>query len=159
MSPKVIHIPLSGGDRKHQAKQIRRAHGLYEHHAREAAAAREEAAAKLRIAHHHECMAWNALMFAGGPAQPSPTLRAAIDAGFWRLQVQCRHCHRDRYVDLRQVKRPPHTPVHVLEASLFCEPCSAGQRWRRRAHLIGLVRDSPDEPSPPRASRRGPEPA
>jgi hypothetical protein len=30
MSPRIIHIPLSGGDRKAQAKDIRYAHGIYE---------------------------------------------------------------------------------------------------------------------------------
>ena len=29
MSPRIIHIPLSGGDRKAQAKGIRYAHGLH----------------------------------------------------------------------------------------------------------------------------------
>jgi hypothetical protein len=29
MSPRIIHIPLSGGDRKAQAKGIRQAHGLH----------------------------------------------------------------------------------------------------------------------------------
>ena len=28
MSPRIIHIPLSGGDRKAQAKGIRYAHGI-----------------------------------------------------------------------------------------------------------------------------------
>jgi hypothetical protein len=32
MSPRIIHIPLSGGDRKAQAKGIRHAHGLSEHY-------------------------------------------------------------------------------------------------------------------------------
>ena len=29
-SPRIIHIPLSGGDRKAQAKGIRNAHGLHD---------------------------------------------------------------------------------------------------------------------------------
>jgi hypothetical protein len=29
MSPRIIHIPLSGGDRKAQAKGIRYAHGIH----------------------------------------------------------------------------------------------------------------------------------
>jgi hypothetical protein len=29
MSPRIIHIPLSGGDRMAQAKGIRHAHGLH----------------------------------------------------------------------------------------------------------------------------------
>jgi hypothetical protein len=30
VSPRIIHIPLSGGDRKAQAKGIRYAHGIHE---------------------------------------------------------------------------------------------------------------------------------
>ena len=35
MSPRIIHIPLSGGDRKAQTKGIRYAHGLHESYFKE----------------------------------------------------------------------------------------------------------------------------
>jgi hypothetical protein len=35
MSPRIIHIPLSGGDRKAQAKGIRQAHGIHASHYRQ----------------------------------------------------------------------------------------------------------------------------
>ncbi|MGY4601255.1 hypothetical protein ACVWXL_009001 [Bradyrhizobium sp. GM22.5] len=41
--PRVIQMPLSGGDRKAQAKELRRARGLYDEHMRQAAVVRAEA--------------------------------------------------------------------------------------------------------------------
>src|SRR5258707_12321814 len=72
MSPRIIHIPLSGGDRKAQAKGIRYAHGLHNSQYRESVLIRSAAEAKIREADRLECEAWNAIMWAGGPAVPSP---------------------------------------------------------------------------------------
>jgi hypothetical protein len=72
MSPRIIHIPLSGGDRKAQAKGIRYAHGLHESYFKESTLIRSAAEAKIREADRLECEAWNAIMWAGGPAMPSP---------------------------------------------------------------------------------------
>ena len=72
MSPRIIHIPLSGGDRKAQAKGIRYAHGLHESQYRESVLIRSAAEAKIREADRLECEAWNAIMWAGGPSMPSP---------------------------------------------------------------------------------------
>jgi hypothetical protein len=71
-SPRIIHIPLSGGDRKTQAKGIRYAHGIHANHYRQSVLIRSAAEAKLREADRLECEAWNAIMWAGGPAMPSP---------------------------------------------------------------------------------------
>jgi hypothetical protein len=68
MSPRIIHIPLSGGDRKAQAKGIRYAHGIHESAYRESVLIRGAAEAKIREADRLECEAWNAIMWAGGPA-------------------------------------------------------------------------------------------
>ena len=155
MSPRIVHIPLSGGDRKAQAKEIRRAHGLHTEFSRQAAIARGEAAAKLREAHRLECLAWNAIMFCGGPAQPSPTLRVALNAGFDHLEVCCNKCGRTERLDLKLISRPGRTPIHVLEASLFCQQCSSARKWgRQRAHIIGLVNCEPSGPEAPRAVAR-----
>jgi hypothetical protein len=43
MSPRIIHIPLSGGDRKAQAKGIRHAHGIHESAYRESVLIRSAA--------------------------------------------------------------------------------------------------------------------
>jgi hypothetical protein len=46
MSPRIIHIPLSGGNHKAQAKGIRHAHGIHESHYRELVLIRSAAEAK-----------------------------------------------------------------------------------------------------------------
>jgi hypothetical protein len=55
MSPRIIHIPLSGGDRKAQAKGIRYAHGIHESYFRESVLIRSAAEAKIREADRLEC--------------------------------------------------------------------------------------------------------
>ena len=70
MSPRIIHIPLSGGDRKAQAKGIRYAHGIHNSYFKESVLIRSAAEAKIREADRLECEAWNAIMWAGGPAMP-----------------------------------------------------------------------------------------
>jgi hypothetical protein len=72
MSPRIIQIPLSGGDRKAQAKGIRQAHGLIESCFEQSQQIRGPAELKIRKADRLECEAWNAVMWAGGPARPAP---------------------------------------------------------------------------------------
>ena len=48
MSPRIIHIPLSGGDRKAQAKGIRYAHGIHNSYFKESILIRSAAEAKIR---------------------------------------------------------------------------------------------------------------
>jgi hypothetical protein len=67
MSPRIIHIPLSGGDRKAQAKGIRHAHGIHESYFKESVLIRSAAEAKIREADRLECEAWNAIMWARRP--------------------------------------------------------------------------------------------
>jgi uncharacterized protein involved in copper resistance len=74
VSPRVIHIPLSGGDRKAQAKGLRHAHGLHASYFQESVLIRSAAEAKIREADRLECKAWNAIMWTGG----------ACDALAWR---------------------------------------------------------------------------
>jgi hypothetical protein len=71
VSPRIIHIPLSGGDRKAQAKGIRHAHGLNASHFQESVLIRGAAEAKIREVGRLECEAWNAITRAGGSAIPS----------------------------------------------------------------------------------------
>jgi len=49
MSPRVIHIPLSGRDRKHYARGLRRAEDAYARLTREAEAGHEAADRALQI--------------------------------------------------------------------------------------------------------------
>jgi hypothetical protein len=140
--PALIHIPLSGGDRKAQAKGIRYAHGIHASHYRESVLIRSAAEAKIREADRLECEAWNAIMWAGGPAMPSPgdpqaepTIAKAINAGFDLLEAKCNRCDRVSLVPLRALRHPPETPVWKLEAALHCEPCSEGPLQPARSEL------------------------
>ena len=74
-----------------------------------------------------------------GPAQPSPTLGDALNAGFGYLEVRCLGCDTHQTVDLTIVRRPKATPVHDLERYLRCKDCSRlSGRPFKRSHLVAL---------------------
>jgi hypothetical protein len=52
-----------------------------------------------------------------GPAQPSPTLGDALNAGYGYLEVRCLRCDTNQTVALDIVRRPKCTPVHELDVS------------------------------------------
>jgi hypothetical protein len=90
-----------------------------------------------------ECEAWNAIMWAGGPARPAPgdaraepTIGKAINGGYDLLEAKCNKCDRVSLVPLRALRQPKETPIWKLEAALYCEPCSEGRHYsrRQRAH-------------------------
>lgn len=144
---RIIHIPLSGGDREAQAKGVRQAHGLHASYFRESVLIRSAAEAKIREADRLECEAC-AIMWAGGPAMPSPgdpqaepTIGNAVNGGYDLLEAHCNHCGRVSLVSLRALQHPMDTPVWELEAALYCEPCSEGRPYtrRQRAHTLGLT--------------------
>ena len=70
-----------------------------------------------------------------GPAQPSPTLGDAINAGFGYLEVKCLGCNTHQTVALDIVRRPKATPVHELERYMRCRQCS---EVYKRSHLVAL---------------------
>src|SRR5258705_3728249 len=157
MSPRIIHIPLSGGDRKAQAKGIRYAHGIHNSYFKEFVLIRSAAEAKIREADRLECEAWNAIMWAGGPAMPSPgepqaepTIAKAINGGYDFLEAKCNRYDRVLFVALRALKHPPHKPVLKLEAALYCQP-NQGRHYspRQTARTFGLTYVRPD----PKATR------
>jgi hypothetical protein len=162
VSPRIIQIPLSGGDRKAQAKGIRQAHGLHASYYAQSVLIRSAAEEKLREADRLECDAWNAIMWAGGPAMPSPgepqanpTIGKALNAGYDLLQAKCNRCRRISLVPLRGLKRAPSTPIWKLEPALYCEPCSdkrVGGR-RQRAHILQLTFARPDGDTTEQAQR------
>jgi hypothetical protein len=117
---------------------------------RQAALVRAEARAKDRQADQLECNAWNAIMFCGGPAQPSPSIATALNAGYDQLEVRCNRCGRLSRADLRKVRRAGETPLHQLESALFCKDCSQSKKWKQRAHIVGLASDTPPDAEPPR---------
>ena len=75
----------------------------------------------------------------GGPAQPSPTLGDAINAGFGYLEVRCLGCNTHQTVALDIVRRPKTTPVYELERYMRCKDCSDVRRYPyKRSHLVAL---------------------
>src|SRR5712671_857130 len=71
------------------------------------------------------CEAWNKRMLAfRGPAQPSPTLGEALNAGFLYLEVKCLGCDTHQTVALDVVRRRKSTPIHELERYMRCKDCS-----------------------------------
>src|ERR1700749_3491391 len=87
------------------------------------------------------CKAWNQRMLGyQGPAQPSPTLGDALNAGLGYLEVRCLGCDTHQTVDLTIVRRPKATtPIHELERYLRCRDCSRlSGRPFKRSHLVAL---------------------
>ena len=83
------------------------------HSAERAAEARKEAD---RLA----CVAWNQRMLGyKGPAQPSPALGDALNAGYRYLEVRCLGCDTHQTVALDIVRRTKTTPVHELEREIY----------------------------------------
>lgn len=153
MTPRQIFTPLSGSGRSAQAKGVREAQGLAAEFSRQAASLRQEIETKLRKARALECEAWSARMWSGGPAQPSPTLGDALDAGFVMLQIQCGSCHRRSSADLRKVRRRTTVELWTIENSLFCRQCGETRGYRPRAHIVGLGPE--DDGSQPNKAQQG----
>ena len=56
-----------------------------------------------------------------GPAQPSPLLGDALNAGYGYLEVRCLGCDTHQTVALALVRRPKTTPIHELERYMRCK--------------------------------------
>jgi hypothetical protein len=68
-----------------------------------------------------------------GPAQPSPTLGDALNAGYLYLEVRCLGCDTHQPVALDVVRRLKTTPIHelgwrrnLLSLSAALQPMVAG---------------------------------
>jgi len=74
-----------------------------------------------------------------GPAQPSPTLGDALNAGYGYLEVRCLGCDTHQTVALDIVRRAKSTPIHELERYMRCKGCSelTGRPFKR-SHLVAL---------------------
>ena len=59
-----------------------------------------------------------------GPAQPSPALGDALNAGYHYLEVRCLGCNTHQTVPLNIVRRPKATPIHEPERYMRCKDCS-----------------------------------
>ncbi|MCS3927950.1 hypothetical protein M2175_002981 [Bradyrhizobium elkanii] len=99
------------------------------------------AAAEARIqADRLAVEAWNKRRLAlQGPAQPSPTLGDALNAGYGYLEVRCLSCDTNQTVALDIVRRPKATPIHELERYMRCNDCSQVRGYPyKRSHLVAL---------------------
>jgi hypothetical protein len=93
-----------------------------------------------------------------GEPQAEPTI-----GGDDLLEAKCNRCDRGSPVPLRYLEHPPETPPWKLEAALYCEPCSEGRHYSRRAraHIRRLTyaRPDPEQPRMPgRKTGRNPRP-
>jgi hypothetical protein len=97
------------------------------------------------------CVAWNNRMLGyKGPAQPSPTLGDALNAGYCYLEVRCLGCDTHQTVALNIVRRPKTTPIHELERYMRCKNCSELQgRPYKRSHLVALRPNKISASDPP----------
>src|SRR5581483_12426825 len=74
-----------------------------------------------------------------GPAQPSPTLGAALNAGYGYLEVRCLGCDTNQAIALDVIRRPKTTPIHELERYMRCKDCSQVRGYPyKRSHLVAL---------------------
>jgi hypothetical protein len=103
-------------------------------------AAAERAAEARKEADRLACQAWTKRMLGfQGPAQPSPALGDAINAGYRYLEVKCLGCNTHQTVALDVVRRPKTTPVHELERYMRCKDCSQVRGYAyKRSHLVAL---------------------
>ena len=95
--------------------------------------------------------AWNKRMLGfRGPAQPSPTLGDALNAGFPYLEVRCLGCDTHQTVALDVIRRPKTTPIHELERYMRCKDCSQMRGYAyKRSHLVALRQGKISAGDPP----------
>ena len=120
MSPRIIHLPLSGRDRRHYVRELRAAEQAH----CDLPARVEEA---YRAAHALACEEWSVRQFIGGPAEPSPRIADAIAGGCELLEVRCRRCSHESLIDLTEVVWPREKPVHTLAKVLRCQARTGGK--------------------------------
>jgi len=103
-------------------------------------AAAEEARAARKDADRLACQAWNKRMLGlQGPAQPSPTIGDALNAGYSYLEVRCLGCETHQTVALDIIRRVKTTPIHELERYMRCKDCSQVRGYPyKRSHLVAL---------------------
>ena len=108
-------------------------------------ASAERAAAARKEADRLACEAWNKRMLGyRGPAQPSPTLGDALNAGYLYLEVRCLGCDTHQSVALDIVRRPKTTPIHELERYNAMPGLLAGSRLSLQAQSSGRAANHED---------------
>jgi hypothetical protein len=114
-------------------------------------ASAERASAARKEADKLACVAWNQRMLGyKGPAQPSPALGDALNAGYLYLEVRCLGCDTHSTVALNIVRRPKATPIHELERYMRCKDCSQVRGYPfKRSHLVALRPNKISASGPP----------
>ncbi|MBR0739660.1 hypothetical protein JQ581_22255 [Bradyrhizobium liaoningense] len=130
--------PMSGGDRKHFAREIHKAEVSFANLMERAAAAHAAADAALARAYALDCATWNTALFIGELDHVSPTIAAAIAGGFSLLEVRCEHCKHTEMIDLALVVQPRDRQVALMRNFLYCGPCQRTLGKKRRPNLVGL---------------------
>ena len=74
-----------------------------------------------------------------GPAQPSPTLGDALNAGFGYLEVKCLGCNTHQTVALDIVRRSKSAPIHELERYMRCKDRHGGRASETEASAISTA--------------------
>ncbi len=83
--------------------------------------------------------AWNEREEMRMPMLFSPTIGAAIAAGYWFLWVRCPACRMTNAIDLRRLDRHPDAAVSSLIPALSCRSCRPNAPF---AELVRLSRTS-----------------
>jgi hypothetical protein len=83
--------------------------------------------------------AWNERQAKRMPMLFSPTIGAAIAAGFWFLWVRCPACRTTNAIDLRTLDRHHDAAVSILIPALSCRSCRPNAPF---AELVRLSRTS-----------------
>ena len=83
--------------------------------------------------------AWNERQAMRGPMIFSPTIGAAIKAGYWFLWVRCPACRTTNAIDLRALDRHPDAAMTSLLPALSCRSCRPNAPF---AELVRLSRTS-----------------
>jgi len=114
--------------------------------------AAEQAVLARKEADRLACEAWNRRMLGyRGPAQPSPTLADALNAGYRYLEVRCLGCETAQTVALDIIRRDKHkTCIHELERYMRCKNCSEERRYPyKRSELVALRATKISASNPP----------
>jgi hypothetical protein len=155
--PRIIHLPISGRDRRFAARELRDALAVYSRKMQEAEAARAAGERMQREADRLFCEAWHAAAFSGQSLQPSPTIAQALGCGFGTIDVRCSRCDHQSSVSIAALDRVPDTPLWTLEASFNCRRCRERTGWRAQAYIVGLRPSESDQPDPsPAATAKAP---
>jgi hypothetical protein len=126
------NIPLMGFNRRKMEDQRRQV-------AEQEAAARRAADAQVLEDAERLIGAWNERQAKRMPMLFSPTIGAAVTAGYWFLWVRCPACRTTNAIDLRRLDRHHDAAVTSLIPALSCRSCRPNAPF---AELVRLSRTS-----------------